>query len=224
MTAEDAFAQIRSAALEVQHAIERLDEAQGRYHAVDAAESGVHDPALRDALHGLIEPLLRSQSEYASHLEDLRPGVFESGVRDLASEASPDADRSVIAEAQALFGRDGKRVVGLRQTQDGSYALMFLDMHSPEAIGRGTTPEEALEDAKRRDGALYRRRVAFKPKTPLGTFGRLMDSLKTYGVAVEADDSTNERLVLHTTARRYDVDSLIRITRAGKYVDEVTEI
>lgn len=134
---------------------------------------------------------------------------------------SHDDNWAVIADAQSLFGSD-KQPVGLRQRNDGTHAIVYLG-HSPIAIGLGDTPAEALEDAKRRNGRPYARRVEFKAKTPLGIFGRVMDAMKTYGLTVEAEDSDNQDLALHTEARMYDVESVLRITKATKYVDRITE-
>src|SRR5262249_40294525 len=69
-------------------------------------------------------------------------------------------DRSVIREAQELFG--GRHVVGLRHWPDGTLRLALLDYHRPPSIGRGSTAEEALEDAKARDGRFYRFFIVFE--------------------------------------------------------------
>lgn len=148
------------------------------------------------------------------------------GTARLREGAAESDDRAVISEAQDIFGDGGRRRVGLRHWGDGTIRLAFIDaFQGNESFGKGSTSEEALEDAKARGGALYKRRIVFRPGASKALL-RVMDALQTEygGGTVEGDDSTREQPTLHTLAPFQAIDSYVRIARARKDVVEVVEV
>lgn len=116
-----------------------------------------------------------------------------------------------------------KDTIGFR-SQDKIMMAGILGF-SFHAFGKGSSYEEAIEDAKTRSvegrPTIYRRRIVFKSKAPASIAGRIVKNLDLYGATIS--EIRDDRIQIFTYATRLNVDHAIKFARANRYIQTVDE-